>query len=39
MEAGLTVMAMDEAAARGESVDCAPMWAEFDAASAGPAAA
>ena len=32
MEAGLTVMAMDEAAARGESVDCAPMWAEFDVA-------
>ncbi len=32
LEAGLTVMAMDQAAARGESVDCAPMWAEFDAA-------
>ncbi|MGH7022996.1 MAG: Gfo/Idh/MocA family protein [Caulobacteraceae bacterium] len=30
MEAGLTVMAIDEAAARGETVDCAPMWAEFD---------
>jgi hypothetical protein len=38
MEAGLTVMAMDEAAALGETVDCAPMWAEFDAArSAAPA--
>ena len=34
MEAGLTVMAMDEAAVRGETVDCAPMWAEFDAARA-----
>ena len=34
MEAGLTVMAMDEAAARGVAVDCSPMWAEFDAASA-----
>jgi predicted dehydrogenase len=34
MEAGLTVIAMDEAAARGEAVDCGPMWAEFDAALA-----
>jgi predicted dehydrogenase len=34
MEAGLTVMAVDEAAACGETVDCAPMWAEFDAARA-----
>jgi len=32
MEAGLTVMAMDEAAKRGEAVDCAPMWAAYDAA-------
>jgi predicted dehydrogenase len=32
MEAGLTVMAIDEAAASGEAIDCAPMWAEFDAA-------
>ncbi len=39
MEAGLTVMAMDEAAARGEMVDCAPMWAQFDAARATVAAA
>jgi len=34
MEAGLTVMAIDEAAASGEAVDCAPIWAEFDAARA-----
>ncbi len=33
MEAGLTVMAIDEAAARGETVDCAPMWAKFDKAA------
>ena len=32
LEAGLTVMAIDEAAARGEAIDCAPMWAEYDAA-------
>ncbi len=32
LEAGLTVMAIDEAASSGEVVDCAPMWAEFDAA-------
>ena len=32
MEAGLTVMAIDEAAASGAAVDCAPMWAEYDAA-------
>jgi predicted dehydrogenase len=32
MEAGLTVMAIDEAAVSAETVDCAPMWAEFDAA-------
>jgi predicted dehydrogenase len=30
MEAGLTVMAMDEAAATGETIDCAPIWAKFD---------
>ena len=35
MEAGLTVMAIDEAAASGEAVDCAPMWAAFDEASRG----
>jgi predicted dehydrogenase len=39
MEAGLTVMAMDEAAALGEAVDCAPTWAEFDAALTTPAMA
>jgi predicted dehydrogenase len=33
MEAGLTVMAIDEAAARGEVVDCAPMWARYDGAA------
>ena len=32
LEAGLTVMAIDEAAATGQMIDCAPMWAEFDAA-------
>jgi hypothetical protein len=32
MEAGLTVMAIDESAARGEMVDCREMWAAFDAA-------
>lgn len=32
MEAGLTVMAIDEAMTRGEMIDCAPMWARFDAA-------
>lgn len=35
MEAGLTVMAIDEAMARGEMIDCAPMWARYDAARAG----
>jgi hypothetical protein len=34
-EAGLTVMAIDESAARGEMVDCAAMWAAFDAARGG----
>jgi predicted dehydrogenase len=32
MEAGLTVMAIDEAMTRGEMVVCAPMWARYDAA-------
>ena len=32
MEAGLTVMAIDDAMTRGEMVDCAPMWARYDAA-------
>ena len=35
MEAGLTVMAIDEAMASGDMVDCAPMWARFDAARGG----
>jgi predicted dehydrogenase len=35
MEAGLTVMAMDAAADLGQAVDCAPMWAAYDAAVAG----
>jgi predicted dehydrogenase len=30
MEAGLTVMAMDRAMEERRTVDCAPMWAEFD---------
>lgn len=33
MEAGLTVMTIDEAAASGEALDCAPIWAAFDEAS------
>ena len=32
MEAGLTVMAIDRAMAEGQVVDCAPMWAAYDAA-------
>ncbi|MCF8504864.1 MAG: Gfo/Idh/MocA family oxidoreductase [Caulobacter sp.] len=40
MEAGLTVMAIDQAMAEGTMVDCAAMWARYDAArgasSAGP---
>lgn len=32
MEAGLTVMAIDEAMTKGEMIDCAPMWARYDAA-------
>jgi predicted dehydrogenase len=35
LDAGLTVMAIDEAAARGETIDLAPLWARLDAASAG----
>jgi predicted dehydrogenase len=32
MEAGLTVMAVDKAMLEGRVVDCAPMWANYDAA-------
>jgi predicted dehydrogenase len=32
MEAGLTVMAIDEAMTSGLMLDCAPMWARYDAA-------
>jgi predicted dehydrogenase len=32
MEAGLTVMAIDKAMTEGRMVDCAPMWADYDAA-------
>lgn len=32
MEAGLTVMAIDRALAEGTMIDCAPMWARYDAA-------
>ena len=39
MEAGLTVMAIDQAMEEGRLIDCAPMWAEYDAARAGKAAA
>jgi predicted dehydrogenase len=35
LEAGLTVMAMDEAADTGRMIDCAPMWARLDEALAG----
>ena len=34
MEAGLTVMAIDRAMEAREVVDCAPMWAAYDAACA-----
>jgi len=34
LEAGLTVMAIDRAAALGEMLDCAPMWAAYDEARA-----
>jgi len=33
MEAGLTVMAIDRAMREGGVIDCAPMWADYDAAS------
>jgi predicted dehydrogenase len=36
MEAGLTVMAVDQAMALGEMVDCRPMWADYDAARSAP---
>jgi predicted dehydrogenase len=32
LEAGLTVMAIDEAMTSGEMLDCRPMWARYDAA-------
>ena len=32
LEAGLTVMAIDEAMASGEVLNCRPMWARYDAA-------
>jgi hypothetical protein len=35
MVAGLTVMAIDRAMEEGQVVDCAPIWAAFDAARAG----
>ena len=35
LEAGLTVMAIDEAAATGQMIDCAPMWAAYDEARTG----
>jgi predicted dehydrogenase len=35
MEAGLTVMAIDRAMAQGQVIDCAPMWADYDAARGG----
>jgi predicted dehydrogenase len=35
MEAGLTVMAIDRAMDEGRVIDCAPMWADYDAARAG----
>ncbi len=35
LEAGLTVMAIDEAMASGEVLDCRPMWARYDAAMKG----
>ena len=31
LEAGLTVMAIDEAMQSGEMLDCRPMWARYDA--------
>ena len=35
MEAGLTVMAIDQSMAEGRMVDCAPMWAAYDQALRG----
>lgn len=35
MEAGLTVMAIDQAMAEGRVIDCAPLWAAYDAARKG----
>lgn len=35
MEAGLTVMAIDQAMAENQVIDCAPLWAAYDAACAG----
>ncbi|MBU1377404.1 MAG: Gfo/Idh/MocA family oxidoreductase [Alphaproteobacteria bacterium] len=35
MEAGLTVMAIDQAMAERQVVDCAPMWTRYDAARSG----
>jgi hypothetical protein len=35
MEAGLSVMAIDRAMETREVVDCAPMWAGYDAARSG----
>jgi hypothetical protein len=32
LEAGLTVLAIDEAMESGEVLDCRPMWARYDAA-------
>ena len=37
LEAGLTVMAIDEAMEARQVVDCAPMWARYDAARSGAA--
>ena len=37
MEAGLTVMAIDEALETGEVLDCRPMWARYDEARRAPA--
>ena len=34
LEAGLTVMAIDQAQASGETIDCRPMWEALDAAGA-----
>jgi hypothetical protein len=39
MEAGLTVMAIDEAMTTGEVLDCRPMWAGYDEARTSPTGA